>query len=104
MAERTAELTLANAKLEEEIAERRRAEEAERQVRERDRRIAAVLQQGLRPSVPSRIGPIQVAACYQPAKAGQVLGGDWYDAFALPDGRIGITVGDSPGTGSSAPP
>jgi DNA-binding response OmpR family regulator len=97
--ERTAELTRANTKLEEEIAERRRAEEVDRRVRERDHRIAAVLQQGLRPSVPTRIGPVQVAACYQPASAGHVLGGDWYDAFALPGGRIGITVGDVAGHG-----
>jgi serine phosphatase RsbU (regulator of sigma subunit) len=42
---------------------------------------------------------VKVAACYQPARAEQLLGGDWYDAFALPDGQVGITIGDVAGHG-----
>ena len=28
------------------------------------------------------------------------VGGDWHDAFALPDGRLGIAVGDVVGRGA----
>ena len=30
------------------------------------------------------------------------VGGDWYDAFAMPDGRLGIVVGDVTGRGIRA--
>ena len=30
------------------------------------------------------------------------MGGDWYDAFAMPDGRLGIVVGDVTGRGIRA--
>lgn len=38
---------------------------------------------------------------YQPA-AIEHLGGDWYDAFTLPDGRIAFSLGDVCGRGLSA--
>src|ERR1700683_2236631 len=31
---------------------------------------------------------------YQPAAAIEQLGGDWYDIFVLPDGRIAFSLGD----------
>jgi serine phosphatase RsbU (regulator of sigma subunit) len=42
-----------------------------------------------------------VHARYRPAKGSQ-LGGDWWDAFALPDGRTVVSVGDVAGHGVSA--
>src|SRR5262249_33198195 len=30
------------------------------------------------------------------------VGGDWYDAFPLPDGRVGIVIGDVAGSGLNA--
>jgi serine phosphatase RsbU (regulator of sigma subunit) len=33
---------------------------------------------------------------------GSVAGGDWYDAFALPDGRFGVVIGDIVGRGIRA--
>ena len=39
---------------------------------------------------------------YRPADSSLLIGGDWYDAFSLPDGRIGISVGDVAGHGLSA--
>jgi chemotaxis family two-component system sensor kinase Cph1 len=44
---------------------------------------------------------LDVLARYRPAK-GSKLGGDWWDAFDLPDGRIVFAVGDVAGHGVSA--
>jgi light-regulated signal transduction histidine kinase (bacteriophytochrome) len=44
---------------------------------------------------------LDLAARYQPASAYQ-LGGDWWDAFELSDGRIALAVGDVAGHGVSA--
>jgi anti-sigma regulatory factor (Ser/Thr protein kinase) len=38
---------------------------------------------------------------YLPAASAQ-LGGDWYDAFQLPDGRLGMAIGDVVGRGFHA--
>ena len=37
-----------------------------------------------------------------PGHASDHVGGDWYDAFELPDGRYGIAIGDIGGRGISA--
>ncbi|MFD5827223.1 SpoIIE family protein phosphatase [Lentzea sp. NPDC060358] len=42
------------------------------------------------------------AVRYEPAARPLEVGGDWYDTFALPDGRIGIVVGDCVGRGLTA--
>ena len=39
---------------------------------------------------------------YQPAPNIEHLGGDWYDVFALPDGRIAFSLGDVCGRGLGA--
>jgi hypothetical protein len=63
---------------------------------------AVSFQQAALPSVlPHREG-IELFGYYQPATKGLLLGGDWYDAFPLPDGRIGISMGDVTGHGLSA--
>jgi len=36
---------------------------------------------------------------YQPAAAVEQLGGDWYDIFTLPDGRVAFSLGDVCGRG-----
>ena len=45
---------------------------------------------------------VALAASYEVAGIGVQVGGDWYDAFAMPDGRIGIVVGDVTGRGIRA--
>ncbi|MFD9700964.1 SpoIIE family protein phosphatase [Lentzea sp. NPDC059081] len=42
------------------------------------------------------------AVRYEPAARPLEVGGDWYDTFPLPDGRIGIVVGDCVGRGLTA--
>ncbi|HEY9181116.1 MAG TPA: GAF domain-containing SpoIIE family protein phosphatase [Candidatus Baltobacteraceae bacterium] len=64
--------------------------------------IAARLQLASLPRVlPQRPG-VTFDAYYEPAEAETLVGGDWYDAFNLPDGRIGISVGDVSGHGVDA--
>ena len=50
---------------------------------------------------PSRLPP-GFAARYEPACRPLEVGGDWYDLVELPDGRIGIVVGDCVGHGLEA--
>lgn len=46
--------------------------------------------------------PPRFAVRYEPAVPPLEIGGDWYDVVALPDGRIGIIVGDCVGRGLAA--
>ncbi|MBW0115786.1 GAF domain-containing SpoIIE family protein phosphatase [Pseudonocardia abyssalis] len=54
---------------------------------------AATLQHSLLPVVPEVAG-LQVAARYLVGADGNQVGGDWYDVLPLPDGAVGIAVGD----------
>jgi PAS domain S-box-containing protein len=46
--------------------------------------------------------PLGFAVRYEPATRPLKVGGDWYDTVELPDGRIGIVVGDCVGRGLPA--
>lgn len=59
------------------------------------------LQEALLPEVPARIGALLTTVAYRPAGR-LAAGGDFYDAFALPDGRVGLLLGDVCGHGSQA--
>ncbi|MEZ0446270.1 SpoIIE family protein phosphatase [Cellulomonas sp. ICMP 17802] len=64
-------------------------------------RAAETVQRSLLPaSLPDPDG-WSVDARYAPAAGGRV-GGDWYDALVLPDGRLAVVVGDVAGHGLSA--
>ncbi len=39
---------------------------------------------------------------YEPAESAMLIGGDWYDAFELADGRLALTIGDVAGHGLDA--
>jgi anti-sigma regulatory factor (Ser/Thr protein kinase) len=68
----------------------------------RERRIADRLQRALLPDhLPSVTGST-FSAAYRPASDEAEVGGDWYDAFSLPDGRVAISVGDVAGHGLGA--
>jgi len=58
---------------------------------EQEMRVATLIQQQFLPRELPSLPGWQVAAYYGPARA---VGGDFYDFIDLPDGRIGITVGD----------
>ncbi|MFG3055361.1 SpoIIE family protein phosphatase [Kitasatospora sp. NPDC048239] len=75
----------------------------EQQAAERNR-LALQLQHAIMP--PSR-GPLdlhdlQVAVRYRPAEKDHLVGGDWYDALALPTGQVLLCVGDVAGHGIEA--
>jgi anti-sigma regulatory factor (Ser/Thr protein kinase) len=68
----------------------------------REHHVAETLQRALLPEVLPRNGSVVLDAAYRPAAGESIVGGDWYDAFELPDGRIGISIGDVAGHGLSA--
>ncbi|MER7812388.1 SpoIIE family protein phosphatase [Streptomyces sp900116325] len=74
-----------------------------------ERRVAVELQEAVLPAwrgsllLPQRgTGALDVAARYLPSDASDLIGGDWYDALELPDGRTLLTVGDLTGHGIPA--
>lgn len=69
---------------------------------ERTNRIAVALQAASLPSTLPACRGLHLDADYRPATDEATIGGDWYDAFALPDGRIVMTVGDVVGHGLQA--
>ncbi|MGZ4490176.1 MAG: SpoIIE family protein phosphatase [Nocardioidaceae bacterium] len=62
---------------------------------------AVRLQQAVLPDLSASIPGWEVASVYDPAGRTDV-GGDFYDAFALPDGRLALFVGDVMGRGVAA--
>jgi PAS domain S-box-containing protein len=69
---------------------------------ERERHIAVALQSASLPETLARVDHLRLDAAYFPGSAEATIGGDWYDAFALEDGRIVLTVGDVLGHGLHA--
>ena len=70
--------------------------EQETEIRERERieqelHVAQLIQQNFLPRVLPDLPGWQVAAYYRPART---VGGDFYDFIDLPDGLIGLVVGD----------
>jgi PAS domain S-box-containing protein len=69
---------------------------------ERERRIAITLQGALLPQTFPEFSGVRFDATYVPASREAEVGGDWYDAFPLPSGRIGLSIGDVAGHGLTA--
>jgi serine phosphatase RsbU (regulator of sigma subunit) len=65
----------------------------ERAQHAREREVAAALQRSLLPTVPEIAG-ISAAARYLVSGSAAQVGGDWFDLFTLPDGAIGVAIGD----------
>jgi PAS domain S-box-containing protein len=67
------------------------------------REVAELLQRSLLPERLPHVAGVDVAARYVTAGgAGSQVGGDWYDVLPLPDGRVGVVVGDVSGHGIRA--
>jgi GAF domain-containing protein/anti-sigma regulatory factor (Ser/Thr protein kinase) len=66
---------------------------------ELERTIAETLQRSVLPGSLPRIENVQLAARYLPGTEEVDVGGDWFDAILLANGRIGLAVGDVVGKG-----
>ncbi|MFG3202199.1 SpoIIE family protein phosphatase [Streptomyces sp. NPDC048192] len=60
---------------------------------QRQRAVAETMQNHLLPQMPPVPG-LQMTVRYLPAPDASQVGGDWYDAFNLPDGATALAVGD----------
>ena len=68
---------------------------------EQERHVAEILQQALLAEELPQVAGLELAALYQPS-AGSEVGGDFYSAWPLADGRLAILVGDVSGKGVEA--
>jgi len=64
---------------------------------EHEHDVSMVLQRSLLPQRLADVVGVNVAARYLPAR--EEVGGDWYDVFELPRGRVGVVIGDVVGHG-----
>ncbi|HEX3219186.1 MAG TPA: SpoIIE family protein phosphatase, partial [Candidatus Limnocylindria bacterium] len=64
-------------------------------------RLAEVLQRSLL-TEPPELDELDIAVRYLPAAEHVKIGGDWYDVFEAPDGRIMLAIGDVAGHDRSA--
>ncbi|MFD0021280.1 PP2C family protein-serine/threonine phosphatase [Streptomyces sp. NPDC058382] len=94
-------------------ADRRRREAAQRAEREARREheraeavaeVADVLREAVLPHFKDELDAygLEAAAVYRPDARGAGVGGDWYKARKLPDGRLLIALGDARGHGLEA--
>jgi hypothetical protein len=58
-----------------------------------EHQVAETLQRSLLPQLPAIPG-LELAARYLAAGNGQQVGGDWFDAFPIAGGRVGLAIGD----------
>jgi phosphoserine phosphatase RsbU/P len=65
-----------------------------------DRQAAMALHRSLFPAELPTVPGVELATRYVTGSGS--VGGDWYDVFVLPDGNLGIVVGDVAGSGLSA--
>ncbi len=73
------------------LVRQQQIEARQRERIEQELRVARLIQQTLLPKEIPAIQSYDLAAYYQPARE---VGGDFYDFLDLPDGRLGIVVGD----------
>jgi PAS domain S-box-containing protein len=84
------------------IHDQKRAEAEMRTAYEREHRIATTLQRAFLTHHMPEIAGLRFDAIYRPADNESEVGGDWYDAIELDDGRIVISIGDVAGHGLDA--
>jgi serine phosphatase RsbU (regulator of sigma subunit)/anti-sigma regulatory factor (Ser/Thr protein kinase) len=67
-----------------------------------ERGIADLLQRTMLPQLLPHQPGVSLAVRYQPVTTGTAAGGDFYDAFEVPDGRLAVVIGDVVGRGVAA--
>ncbi|MFJ9343164.1 PP2C family protein-serine/threonine phosphatase [Streptomyces sp. NPDC101733] len=91
------------------VRESRDSLQRRREIAQTEHRLAVELQEAVLPPWRGSLrfphdssAAMDVAAHYLPSSTSALIGGDWYDALELPDGRSLLTVGDLTGHGVSA--
>ncbi|MGW1184855.1 PP2C family protein-serine/threonine phosphatase [Streptomyces drozdowiczii] len=81
----------------------------EQHIARAEHRVAVELKEAVLPPWQSSLrlpdqgpGTLDIAAHYLPSETSALVGGGWYDAMELPDGRTLLTVGDLTGHGIQA--
>ena len=64
---------------------------------EAEHQALQMFQRAMLPAELPAVPGVEVAAVYLPVAERIDIGGDWYDAFVLPDGRLALAVGDVTG-------
>jgi PAS domain S-box-containing protein len=68
----------------------------------REHRVADMLQSAFLANIPNRLPGLSVRSSYRAGLEESQVGGDFYDAFTLPDGRVAVVMADVSGKGLSA--
>lgn len=68
----------------------------------REHNVATVLQESILPTRLPHIPGIEASSVYLPAGTDADIGGDYYDLFTAPDGRVVVSIGDVCGKGVAA--
>jgi GAF domain-containing protein/HAMP domain-containing protein len=68
----------------------------------KEHHVASVLQKSILPEVLPKVAGLGTASFYLPAGAEAEIGGDYYDLFRAPDGRVVLAIGDVCGKGVQA--
>ena len=68
----------------------------------REHRVADMLQSAFLTDIPDRMPGLTLGANYSTGMDESRVGGDYYDAFRLPDGRVALVIADVSGKGLSA--
>jgi PAS domain S-box-containing protein len=89
--------TQTDVSLVEELARRLAAGLANAETFAREHTVAETLQRALLPPSLPKVEGLDLAVHYLPASDGVHVGGDWYDAFPLSRGRVGLVIGDVAG-------
>jgi PAS domain S-box-containing protein len=76
--------------------------DAQKRESERSSQIARTLQEAFLADALPQNEHVRFDSLYRSAESDALVGGDWYDAFALSDGRILISCGDVSGHGIDA--
>jgi len=63
------------------------------------RSVTEIMQRALLPDELPALPGAHFSAKYLPGGSGVKMGGDWYDVFQLPSGRLGLVIGDVVGRG-----
>jgi len=69
---------------------------------DRAHHVASTLQRALLPQGLPEIAGIEFEGVYESGKTEAQVGGDWYDAVRLADGRVLVSIGDVAGSGLQA--